>query len=178
MKISFFSFTLSSLFLAAVVQAEDHSATIDIHGSVIGTNNECFVTFADYNNNSNSAMATLTSKINELPVQGQNATDPNWINYQVNGCDIPVSIVLHGIPDDADGTTLANSDNSAASAKGVGIGLFDEKLAPLNINNQIIVNRTNGKAKGQFNIQLVKLNGETPVEGLVHGSLTIDVVRL
>ncbi|MNV97266.1 hypothetical protein D3C71_1923670 [compost metagenome] len=86
--------------------------------------------------------------------------------------------MLHGIPDDADGTTLANSDNSAASAKGVGIGLFDEKLAPLNINNQIIVNRTNGKAKGQFNIQLVKLNGETPVEGLVHGSLTIDVVRL
>lgn len=177
MKNLFFAFTLSSVFLAGAVQAQDHPATIDIRGSVNGVNNDCFVSFTK--NDASTAIATVNSKISDLPSQGQNSTNPNWIDFMVKGCESQVAVELHGTADDADGTTLANTDNSESSAKGVGIGLFDEKLAPLNINsNQIVLNTTNGKAKGQFNIQLVKLNGKTPVEGVVHGSLTVDIIHL
>jgi len=180
MKKTLLAFTLSSLFIAGAVQAEDHSETIDISGSVSGANDDCFISFTTSNtvtnNSADTIIANLHSKISGLPTQGQNATDPNWIDYRVNGCDSPVAVVLHGTPDDADGTTLANSDNSEASAKGVGIGLFDEKFAPLNINSSHLA--LNSKGYGQFNLQLVKLNGQTPVEGVVHGSLTIDIVQL
>uniref|UniRef100_A0A8I0CWY9 Type 1 fimbrial protein n=1 Tax=Pseudomonas tritici TaxID=2745518 RepID=A0A8I0CWY9_9PSED len=177
MKNLFLAFTLSTIFLTGAVQAGDHPATIDIRGSVTGTTNDCFLSFSK--DNANTAIATLSSKINDLPNQGQNATNPNWIDYMVSGCESQVAVELHGTADDADGTTLANTDNSESSAKGVGIGLFDENLAPLNINsNQIVLNPVNGKAHGKFNLQLVKLNGKTPVEGGVHGSLTVDIVRL
>lgn len=180
MKKTLIAFTLASLFIAGAVQAEDHSATIVISGSVSGANDDCFISFTTSNtvtnNSADTIIANLHSKISGLPTQGQNATDPNWIDYRVNGCDSPVAVVLHGTPDDADGTTLANSDNSEASAKGVGIGLFDEKFAPLNINSSHLA--LNSKGYGQFNLQLVKLNGQTPVEGVVHGSLTIDIVQL
>ncbi|EOC1312168.1 hypothetical protein ACI09C_001194 [Cronobacter turicensis] len=41
-----------------------------------------------------------------------------------------------GTADDADGTVLANSNNSAGSAKGFGVGVFngDDKFSPLKVN--------------------------------------------
>ena len=86
-----------------------------------------------------------------------------------------MALQLHGQADDADGTTLANTDSSDVAAKGVGIGIFDKDLAPLDINNNQI---SAPASSSSIFLQMVKLNNQTPVEGTVHGSLTIDVVRL
>ncbi|MND81480.1 hypothetical protein D3C80_732790 [compost metagenome] len=77
--------------------------------------------------------------------------------------------------DDAEGTTLANSDTSAGAAKGIGIGLFDASYAPITINsNQINTNTGNG----QILLQAVRLNTQVPVEGTLNGSLTLNIIRL
>ncbi|MNE90098.1 hypothetical protein D3C80_1875750 [compost metagenome] len=70
---------------------------------------------------------------------------------------------------------MANTDASEAAAKGVGIGIFDKNSAPLEINNSQMTPSTTGSS---IYLQMVKLSNQTPVEGTVHGSLTIDIVRL
>lgn len=90
-------------------------------------------------------------------------------------CSDKVALQLHGQADDADGTTLANTDASATAAKGVGIGVFDNNLLPLDINTSQIPAPAHSSV---IFLQMVKLNNQTPVEGTVHGSLTIDVVSL
>ncbi|MNY44283.1 hypothetical protein D3C86_1792970 [compost metagenome] len=71
---------------------------------------------------------------------------------------------------------MANTDTGETAAKGVGIELFDSARnlnAPLNINSQIIPN-----IPDSLYLQMVKLDGQTPVVGTVNGALTIDIVRL
>ena len=174
MKKTLLGLTFASLFMAGAVQAEDHSATIDISGNVTADQMECTV-YTD------SSTVNLSGKIADLPSQGGNATnDAALINYSVGSndsaqsCYGKVALQFHGIPDQADGTVLENSDTSATAAKGVGIGIYDSNLNPLFVN----VKTLEPQANGQIYLQMVKLNGQTPVEGSVHGSLTIDIVRL
>ena len=173
MKKTFMALTLASLFMAGAVQAEDHSATVTVHGSIVGDHTECTVL-------TSQSTVTLSGKLADLPIQGENATAPALLGYSISGseggsCIGKVALVLNGVADDADGTTLANSDTSAGAAKGIGIGLFDASYAPITINsNQINTDTGNG----QIVLQAVRLNGQTPVEGTVNGSLTLNIIRL
>ncbi|MEE9682559.1 fimbrial protein [Lelliottia amnigena] len=170
------SLTLASLLMAGAVQAEDRSATVDISGTVIADNTECTV-------NTSTSSVVMTGKIADLINQGENATSPNNLNFTIGSSDAAstciglVALQLHGVADDADGTALANSETGVTAAKGVGIGLFDNNSQPLAINNNQIV-PTNDVSNNTINLQMVKLTGQTPVEGTVHASLTIDIVRL
>ena len=171
MKKTFLAFTVASIFMSAAVQAADHSATVDINGTLTSNKTECNVI-------ASASSLTLQGRIESLPTQGGNANNnASGIILAMNdsSCNGKVALQLHGQADDADGTTLANTDASDAAAKGVGIGLFNNDLAPLEINNSQITLSTNSSA---LFLQMVKLNNQTPVEGTVHGSLTIDVVRL
>ncbi|MNE34751.1 hypothetical protein D3C80_1284860 [compost metagenome] len=174
MKKTLMALTLASLFMAGVAQAENDSATVNISGSVTPDQNECAVTTL------RSTVELNNSKIADLPTQGQDATAGAAIDYTIESggagsCIGSIALVLHGEADNADGTTLANTDPNASAAKGVGLGLFDSSYKPLDINN----NQVTPKAKtGVLYMQAVKLNGQTPVEGTLFGSLTIDIVRL
>ena len=171
MKKTLLAFALASLFMTGAVQAVDHSATVDINGTLTRNTTECNII-------TSASSLTLQSHIENLPNQGSNATNSaSGIMLAINdsSCNGKVVLQLHGQADYADGTTLANTDSSDTAAKGVGIGIFNNDLAPLEINKSNITLSTNSSA---IFLQMVKLNNQTPVEGTVHGSLTIDVVRL
>lgn len=171
MKKTLLAFTLASIFMSAAVQAVDHPATVDINGTLTSDSTECNVI-------TSSNTVNLNGHIERLPNQGDNATNnASGILLAINDsrCNGKVVLQFHGQADDADGTALANTDASEAAAKGVGIGIFDKNLAPLEVNNSQMTPSTTGSS---IYLQMVKLSNQTPVEGTVHGSLTIDIVRL
>lgn len=178
MKKTLLAFTLASMFMASAVQAEDHSANVDIRGSVTSDAiSECSVYVV-------TPSVLLSGKIDNLPNQGQSATTPTPLDYSISGnstnpttdgCIGKIALQFHGVVDNADGTVLANTDTGAGAAQGVGIGLFDKYSNPININDNTIMP---DKAVDVVYLQMVKLNGQTSVEGTVHGSMTIDIVRL
>ncbi|UJD92851.1 type 1 fimbrial protein [Lelliottia amnigena] len=173
MKKTFMALTLASLFMAGASQAQDHSATVTVHCSIVGDHTECTVYTAQ-------STVTLNGQLADLPIQGQNATAPTALEYNImpsegGSCVGKVAIVLNGLADDAEGTTLANTDTSAGAAKGIGIGLFDSNYSPLTINSSQITTDT---SIGQIYLQAVRLNTQVPVEGTLNGSLTLNIIRL
>lgn len=164
---------LSSLFAASAAWAEDNSASLQINGTVMNGNSDCYI-FVE-------SSVSLSGQTDQLIPQGTNATAPKNLPISIGNvggyCPAPerLSIQVHAVADDADGTVIANNDVSENGAKGVGIGVFDKNKTPLNINGGVIP--VNG-AISEINLQLVKLNGQTPTEGAVHGTLTLDLVRL
>lgn len=164
--------TLISVFMAGAAQADDHSATVSINGSITGDNTGCSVL-------TSKDSLTLSGQLADLPTQGGNAIAPASLTYSIvsegESCIDKIALVLHGEADNADGTTLANTDTSPESAKGIGIGVFDSNFSPITINNNKINPMTDIHT---IYLQAVRLNGQVPVEGTLHSSLTIDIVRL
>lgn len=172
MKKTLIAFTLASLFIAGAVQAEDHSATVDITGSVTGSHSECTV-YTD-------STVTLSGNLDTLLDQGEKANSPTMLNYSIgsNGdtsCLNKIALKLEASTYDAEGTVLINDNSGTTAAKGIGIGVYDSELNPLNINEDTITTETN---IGHFNLQLVKLKGIEAVEGSVHSSLTLNIVHI
>lgn len=171
MKKTLLGLAMATLFMAGAVQAEDHSATIDISGSVTGDKTECTV-YAD-------STVVLNGKADELLSQDMSATAPTELNYSIGEnsgqCIGKIALQLHGTADDVHGNVLANTETGEIAAKGVGIGVFNADNSVLNINDNQIVPYSN---VGQIKLQLVKLSNATVVEGAVHASLTMDIVRL
>lgn len=167
------SLTFASLFMVGAAQASDHSAVVDINGSLTGDHSECTV-------QTDLSSVDLSGEIVDLPQQGVFINDiATKLNYTVEStgesCYGRVALQFHGVADPT-GTVLANTDTGETAAKGVGIELFDSARnlnTPLNINSQIIPHFPDS-----LYLQLVKLDGQTPVVGTVNGALTIDIVRL
>ncbi|ABP58766.1 type 1 fimbrial protein [Enterobacter sp. 638] len=176
MKKTFIAFTFSSLFMACAVQATDHSAGVEINGMIAKGYSGCTVTVG-------SSYMQIDGDIESLPTQGESATKPTNLAYsvipttgEVNYCFGKVALQLRGVVDTADGTTLANTLTGEGAAKGVGIALFNPKTnEPYDVNNTQLEATSDGGAIG---LQMVKLNGQTPVEGDLKTVLTIDIVRL
>ncbi|MEE9682560.1 type 1 fimbrial protein [Lelliottia amnigena] len=172
MKKTLIGLTLMSLFVAGAVQAVDHPATVDITGSLIGDGTECTFDIAE------GTAINLYGAIGDLPNQGQNALAPTKMEYKLtNACDINTfALQLHGVVDNADGTVLTNDDISSTAAKGIGVGVFNSDSSPVDVNGRI--NIPESKSQRYLNLQMVKLNGQTAIEGTVNSALTIDIVRL
>ncbi|EKK4081100.1 fimbrial protein [Cronobacter dublinensis] len=174
MKKRLLVFLLSSLFTAGMLHAEDNIATLQINGNVSNNNYDCYIYVDD--------TISLTGQTDQLIAQGDNATAPQSVSMVVGNvsgyCPAPERTViqLHATADSANGTVIANSDLSENGAKGVGIGVYDKNKIPVSINGGIIP--LNGLLSTEVNFQLVKLNGQTPTEGSIHGVLTLDLVRL
>lgn len=64
MKKTFMALTLASLFMAGASQAQDHSATVTVHCSIVGDHTECTVYTAQ-------STVTLNGQLADLPIQGQ-----------------------------------------------------------------------------------------------------------
>lgn len=172
MKKKLLALALTSLFIVGAVQAEDHSATVSISGTVTPDNIACNVT-------TDTSSLALTGQISSLPNQGDRSTNATELTWSLSdaSCWGKVELQLKGQADDADGTSLANTDSGEGAAKGIGIGLFNTDKTPIQVNNNQI--SPIGGVTGKIALQLVRLNSQTPpTAGTVHGSLTIDVVRL
>lgn len=164
------SLAFASLFMVGAAQAADHSAVVDISGSLTGDHSECTV-------QTDLSSVDLSGEIADIPQQGVFINDiATKLNYTVEStgesCYNRVAMQFHGVTD-ATGKVLANTDTGETAAKGVGIGLYDMYQDPLDINSQITAH-----TQGSLYLQMVKLDGQTPVVGTVNGALTIDIVRL
>jgi len=177
MKKTLLALTLTSMFMVGAVHAEDQSATINISGSVVGTSgSSCTVTPDD-------ATIQLASNIKDLPLQGTKVTEAmplklfiaGHVDSSTDSCVGKIALQIHGQADNADGDVLANLDTSQAAAKGIGVGVFDVHMAPLSINGPDI---TPDDSTVEIKLEMVKLNGQTPVAGNVHSTLTVDIVHI
>lgn len=176
MKKTIIGLALAGLFTVSAAQATDHSATLDISGTVTADTLECTVY--------TQASVTLTGKADEMINPGMNATSPTNVPFTIgsndpsnpNACVGKIAIQLHGTADSAYDDVLANDDVSEMGAKGVAIGVYDGiNNTPLPINGSQL---TPGTPSGSFGLQLVALNGQTVTAGNVHSAITLDIVRL
>jgi len=172
MKKTLVALTLASLFMAGAAQAKD-SAGLTITGSITDQN-ACNITISEQS-------VTLTDNISELIDQGKNATKATPVTYTINyggtasaeGCIGNIALQITGNAN-ADNVTLANSAPESVAAKGIGVGVYDADSKAMNIGSKF----TPASGTGQINLQLVKLNGETPVKGSVYTTLTLNVTSL
>ncbi|EOC1300510.1 fimbrial protein [Cronobacter dublinensis] len=180
MKKAILAAAVSTLFMMGAVHADtnanDVSASLSVTGSV--TNDyACAVTL------SNSTVA-LDSDITTLGVQGVN-NPPNMKNVEItlsgdSQCsDLiaqqKVAYKFVGTVDSADGNVLANTVESDAGAKGVGVGLYDKDGKTIAVNHGTLLANLEST---QLGLSLVKLNGQDVSAGGVQSSVTIEIERL
>jgi len=167
---------VSTLFVVSTAQAEDQSATLAITGVVTaGAESSCTVF-------PSTSSITLSGKADALPLQNQSVSSATAFTVLVSGdkeCmdkidTNQIGVQLKGTAD-ANGTVLANTHTGSDAAQGVGIGIYNANGEVINVNDNHNVMLPEGIG---FGLSMVQLNGQTPVAGLVHGSLTIDIERL
>jgi type 1 fimbria pilin len=128
-------------------------------------------------------------------ISGENIVDqgaePGMMNSVVihvanpddlSGCGNEVSaghfaLKLKGQPDNGQGTSLANTEAQNA-ASGVAIGMFDyntKKMIPVN-DGVLDIDKDSHTVK--LGLEMVKLAGQEITDGIVTGSLTIELTRL
>ena len=176
MKKTLIGFAVSALFAMGSAQAagNDTSATLNITGTVTAPSASCAVQLG-------ATIVNLEDDITNLVNQNQTATHANEVAVSVvgEGCanlveENHIAYKFVGATDNAAGTALANSDVTAGAATGVGIGIFDEANAPVKINSDTLL----ASQADKFKLQMVKLDGQTPVAGSVLGSLTVQIERM
>ncbi|EPN9528783.1 fimbrial protein [Cronobacter malonaticus] len=181
MKKTILSLAVSALFMAGAVHADtnpnDVSATLSVTGTVVeDVADACTVT-------TDKPSVTLSSDVNNLINQGADATSFASVQLNIVGANCASKVEagtmaykFTGITDNADGTVLANSDNSTTAAKGVGVGIFDAANKPVKVNStDHIIASTSGNYIG---LQMVKLTGQNAEAGNVTSSVTIEIERL
>lgn len=183
MKYSLLLLALSHLLAFPGVYAQESTpdipATLEISGTVNATESACSVSLSQSNVN-------VTQDLKDVISQGDK-------NYSGGGANIHLyftggaecgdlakegRLIYHfsGNADNADGTVLANNDVSQTSAKGLGIGIFDQEHNIIALNKGTLAATAEGTSV--FNIAMVKLNGQDVVPGTLQGALTIDIERL
>lgn len=179
MKKSILGLTVAALFMVTQVHAEDTSATVQIAGNVTGTpdtSSSCTV-------NISKALVTLSADVTQLIDQGVKTTPDEGLSLSVTGdqgcqnllLDSRIAYKFVGLGDDVTGKVLANTDDSEGAAQGVGVSVYDMEGDVVNINSDYIRASVNNTVIG---LGLVKLVNQTPQQGTVKSSLTIEIERL
>ncbi len=182
MKKLMLGLVMSSVFCAGAAQAEyqpDMSAVLNISGTVKSAASACTVVPSE------TAVSLPARDVKALPPQDAALPTTTTVTFRVTGdqgCTDKIKanqigVKFVGTADDANGISLANDEAGDNAAKGVGIGLYNYQNgnAPFKINTDYMVVN---EMTNSFGMSLVQLNGETPEAGSVHGSLTLEVVRL
>lgn len=183
MKKSILGLAVSALFVVGAAHADtnpnDVPATLSVTGTVVADVADACVVTPD-----KTSIALSDTDIADLPNQGDDANSVSLVKLNVTGAadcaskvaDGTMAFKFTGATDNADGTSLANTDTSVQGAKGVGVGIFTEDRKPLKVNSADSVAATiDGTNIG---LALVKLNGETVQAGNVTSSVTIEIERL
>jgi len=167
--------TLAMLVSAGPVMATDHSAVVDINGTLTSEGFTCTVMPSE-------SSVSLLELPETLIKQGDNATAPVAVHVSVLGGDKCSALVddgkiafrFSGNADNADGTALANSLTDETAAKGVAIGIFDGDNKPVEVNT----GRLPAKTDTVFGLQMVQLKGQEAVGGNINTAVTIEIERL
>jgi len=171
MKKTLMALTFMSFAMAGTAQAEDHSATVNIHASLTNNIVKCQFDTAE-------TLVNLKGVIGDFPIEGENAKAPTKLYYHISdSCDINTfALQLRGIHASADNTTLYNSDESELGAKGIGVGSYGSDLSPMQVNSVIPIPQT---ISGRYiNFELAKFKGQLLKPGYISSALTIDIVHL
>ena len=171
MKKTLMALTFMSFAMAGTAQAEDHSATVNIHASLTNNISQCQFDTAE-------TAVNLQGKIGDFPLEGENAKAPTKLYYHISdSCDINTfALQLRGIHGSPGGTILANSDESDVRARGIGVGVYNSNLSPMQVNSVIPIPPT---ISGRYiNLELARFKGQLLKPGYITSALTIDVVHL
>ncbi len=171
----------------ATTASNDTAATLSVTGQLTDiVKDSCHL---ELNKNS----MTLTAKTDELPKQGEYnswytqplliSVLPDNTSAPENSCGLLIAngelgVKVSGTPDNADGTTLANTLTGDTAASGVGINLFEAPDDVLNINSFIDMSRSGYSGQMLIQLEMVKLNGQTVKTGAVQSNLTVELVTL
>ncbi|MMZ65142.1 Fimbrial protein [compost metagenome] len=155
--------------------ATDHSAVVDINGTLTSEGFSCSVMPSE-------SSVSLLELPETLIKQGDNATAPVIVHVSVMGDDRCSTLVddgkiafrFSGNADNADGTALANSLTDETAAKGVAIGIFDGDNKPVKVKT----GRLPVKTDTVFGLQMVQLKGQEAVAGNINTAVTIEIERL
>ncbi|WP_449550612.1 fimbrial protein [Lelliottia amnigena] len=171
MKKTLMALTFMSFAMAGTAQAEDHSATVNIHASL--TNNIVKCQFDPVDTTVN-----LKGDIGDFPIEGENAKAPTKIAYHISdSCDINTfALQLRGIHGSTGGTILVNSDESEVGARGIGVGVYDSNLSPMQVNSVIAIPPT--ISARYINVELARFKNQLLKPGYISSALTIDIVHL
>lgn len=169
---------MSTLFMAFTASAADTSATLNISGTVTGSN----TTTASCAVKLSKASVNLVQDATQIISQGVRATPTEGVSLSITGdqgcqnlvMDHRIAYKFTGSADASSGHVLANTDSSAGAAKGVGVGIYDVNGNVINVNDHLSAS-TNSAVIG---LGLVKLGGQAPSAGTVKSALIIQVDRL
>jgi len=174
----------ATAFTHSALAATDISANLQISGSVTDSQNEgCHVDFG------NVTSVTLDGSTDNLMsedifnsaqahpiliyVQGDSATGECARRIQEN----KIALKFTGMPDTANGQTLGNTLTDDDAARGIGVEIFqNNKVVP--VNSQLPLTNTGSTGNMVIDLQLVKLDGQTPAAGKMQNSLTVEVAQL
>ncbi|MBN6044523.1 fimbrial protein [Citrobacter sp. ku-bf4] len=182
MKKSLLGLAVSAMFVMGAAQAQDVSATLSVTGTVTNNDTGCAI-------NLTQSSVKVNGDITSMAVQGADALPTSLVQLSVTGASASANDVCDSLADEgklayrflgtvdtADGNVLANTNTGEGAATGVGIALYNlgGKVVPVN-SGTLPVEKGTTTALG---LGLVKLTGQTPVQGSVQGSLTIQLDRL
>lgn len=187
MKVKLLNMAVAALLLSGATQAmadsSDVSATLQIGGTVnAASTNNCQIELSDSVINLYSASGALTE-------QDANATSATPLSFTVKSVDKysecgkkiydgQIAVKFVGTYDEAEGNAFANTLTGESAAKGVGIGMFDMKNAPIDVSQMYkIVDNTN-ISTNIIGLQMIKLKGQTVTPGSVAGGITFQIERL
>lgn len=185
MKKSALYIGMAMLMSTAFAHASDptESATVTITGNVSGSNPgaSCGVYPSLNSININQMGNDIVEQGSEPDVMGlvtlrvANPDDLSGCNAEIAAGHI--ALKLHGQADDAQGTSLANTEKRFP-ASGVAIGLFNYDTKEIIAINDTVLDIDKDSDSAKLGLELVKLAGQNMTDGNVKGSLTIDIIRL
>ncbi|EGT5711006.1 hypothetical protein AGJ35_07900 [Cronobacter dublinensis subsp. dublinensis] len=175
---------LAAAFSHYAAAATDTAAILQITGAVIDSqNDDCHIDFG------NMTSVNLDTRLDKMMPEGvYNGAQATPILIYVRG-DNPegtctqrinnhqIALKFTGIPDSANGQTLGNTLSDENAAQGIGVELFhDNKSVP--VNSQLPLTNIGSTGNMRIDLQMVKLDGQSPAGGQIQSNLTVEVVRL
>ena len=180
MKMSILGLAVSTLFVVGGAQAgtnsSDVSATLTVSGTVTASQSACSITLGQ-------TSIALNADVSNLVIQGASTTPANSVDMVIDGDDQCKTLASEGkmafkflgVADNAQGSSLANTVDGDAAAKGIGIALYDNEGTVLHINRDTMAASSTATHLG---LGLVKLDGQEAIAGSVQGALVIQIERL
>ncbi|MBE4895984.1 MULTISPECIES: fimbrial protein [Enterobacter cloacae complex] len=184
-KKSIIGMFVSAMFVMGTAHAADTSAVVSITGTVVQDIDDACTVVPSTN------VINLTSDINVLPTQGNNATSSvpgsQTLSLTVTGAgncldkvaEGHISYKFVGQADASLGTVLANTATGDNAAQNIGVGIYDQALHTVAVNSTLIPAKKDEATT--VTLQLVKLAGSEDMvykAGAVDAGVTIEIERL
>lgn len=157
--------TSSTLAITGSVPAETASCTVSLDRSSLVLNGDLknMITQDSTIKTGANVLINVASNYSEQSMKCRDLADQGKLAYR-----------FLGTADDAEGTSLANTDVDVGAAKGVGIGIYSNGTL-IRVNEDVLPATSYGNT---VSLTLVKLKGQQATTGNVESVLTIQFDRI